>query len=75
MASRMSTAGAVPVRNSKGELRMEKVKVKRYVAGKTPDFATATNDDVSSMLFHPPHSLPTDIERRGRAGESFCEAS
>ena len=40
MSSRiMSTAGAVAVRNAKGEMRMEKVKVKRYAAGKLPEYA------------------------------------
>lgn len=35
----MFTAGAVPVLNKKGEVSMEKVHVKRYVAGKRPEWA------------------------------------
>ena len=34
-----ATAGAVPVRNKKGEVSMQKVKVSRYISGKRPEYA------------------------------------
>lgn len=39
------TGGAVPVRNEKGELTMQKVKVQRYVAGQRPKYAPSSDNE------------------------------
>ena len=43
----LSTAGAIPIRNEKGEISMQKVKVNRYVSGKRPDYAVHSSSEGS----------------------------
>ncbi|KAI0211314.1 hypothetical protein LSAT2_003866 [Lamellibrachia satsuma] len=47
----LSTAGAVAVRNEKGEFAMEKVKVSRYVSGKRPEYAPESSDEDEDVEF------------------------
>ncbi|XP_041365726.1 microfibrillar-associated protein 1-like [Gigantopelta aegis] len=46
-----STAGAITIRNEKGDLTMEKVKVSRYVTGKRPEFAPESDSDEDDEPF------------------------
>ena len=70
----LSTAGAIPVKNDKGEISMQKVKVNRYVSGKRPDYATThtSSDDSDEEEFIRPRK-----QARGRVVEerylnSYC---
>ncbi|CAD7081659.1 unnamed protein product [Hermetia illucens] len=45
-----STAGAVPVRNEKGEISMQKVKVHRYISGKRPEYAQGSSSEDESDI-------------------------
>ena len=45
MQKATGTGGAVPIRNDKGEVVMQKVKVQRYVAGKRPKYAPESDSE------------------------------
>ncbi|XP_046438439.1 microfibrillar-associated protein 1-like [Daphnia pulex] len=66
----LSTAGAIPVKNDKGEISMQKVKVNRYVSGKRPDYATthSSSDDSDEEEFIRPRK-----QARGRPVEESPE--
>ncbi|XP_050410136.1 microfibrillar-associated protein 1 [Patella vulgata] len=46
-----STAGAITLKNKKGELTTEKVKVNRYVTGKRPEYAPDSSSDEDEEHF------------------------
>ncbi len=67
----LSTAGAIPVRNEKGEISMQKVKVSRYVSGKRPEYAadqTSSEESDEEEFIRPQKKRP-----RGRYEEEEDE--
>ncbi|XP_011199673.2 microfibrillar-associated protein 1 [Bactrocera dorsalis] len=69
-AAIQSTAGAVPVRNEKGEISMQKVKVQRYVSGKRPDYAlvgsSSDESDLEDFIDHRKRAAQAQLERRSQ---------
>eukprot|EP00730_Choanoeca_flexa_P014026 TRINITY_DN5978_c0_g1_i1.p1 TRINITY_DN5978_c0_g1~~TRINITY_DN5978_c0_g1_i1.p1 ORF type:complete len:484 (+),score=130.57 TRINITY_DN5978_c0_g1_i1:81-1532(+) len=65
MAQARGTGGAVPVLNAKGEITMEKVKVKRYVAGQRPEFAEDDSDEEDFLA--PPQEAVQQTEEETSA--------
>lgn len=58
----LSTAGAISLRDEKGQLYTEKVKVQRYVTGKRPDYAPADDSDSEEELeFGLTHKKPSEF--------------
>ncbi|KAI8428180.1 hypothetical protein MSG28_002415 [Choristoneura fumiferana] len=77
-----STAGAVPIRNEKGEISMQKVKVQRYISGKKPDYAqgassTEESDNEDFIEQQRPErrhqTLPQVISKRDEQSDSEGE--
>ncbi|XP_036343800.1 microfibrillar-associated protein 1-like [Rhagoletis pomonella] len=69
-AAIQSTAGAVPIRNEKGEISMQKVKVQRYVSGKRPDYAlggtSSDESDLEDFIDHRKRAAQAQLERRSQ---------
>ncbi|XP_071852586.1 microfibrillar-associated protein 1-like [Apostichopus japonicus] len=63
-----STAGAVPVTNKKGERTMQKVKVKRYVPGKRPDYApeSSSSEDEDELPMSRARRVTGKVEEDAR---------
>lgn len=59
-----STAGAVTVINEKGEVSMAKVKVRRHIAGKRPDYAhgESASEDEDEETFAYPQVRDTPVQ-------------